>query len=599
MGQTTLSQSGPSLPIADASRQQPASRQTTAWRGRGLHAIRIAMLIGLLGCLPSPHQRSETAVRPTLEQVQQLEPAARAIADTADESGRWVISDSDRIPLGSVARTLPEANALVGYRGPTEALLLLDQQHVVRSAAVLQSHDTDEHVDAVKNSPAFLQQFSGLTWDGTLADGSVPKIDGVSGATLTSLAMAGGILKRLGTAPGSLVFPDPLTLEEARIFFPDATKIHGERIAVVLADNETRLGYLIRTGAFVDDEIGYQGPTSTLVALDLEQRLLRPKIRHSFDNEPYVDYVRQERSFWKRFEGMTLEKLAALDPPAEEVEGVSGATMTSMAIAYTLPRFATELLADEEWKTLGQTPFQKRLHALRESIQTTRLSNADIATLVALALLPLLIRFGAMRQTWLRRLWLFAVWLVIGLYAGNLLSLALLAGWATSGVTWQLALGLVALAIVSVVIPPTRRGNPYCNHLCPHGAAQQLIRPSSGSRRKWKLPSWFFRPLGLLPAMTLLLVYLALLIRPATDVSFVEPFHGYLWHLASWSAIAWTISTLAIAFFVPMAYCRLGCPTGRLLDWLRLKGTSHQISRMDLAVVGLLIFACGYRFLIR
>jgi len=99
--------------------------------------------------------------------------------------------------------------------------------------------------------------------------------------------------------------------------------------------------------------------------------------------------------------------------------------------------------------------------------------------------------------------------------------------------------------------------------------------------------------------MTLLLVYLALLIRPATDVSFVEPFHGYLWHLASWSAIAWTISTLAIAFFVPMAYCRLGCPTGRLLDWLRLKGTSHQISRMDLAVMGLLIFACGYRFLIR
>ncbi|KLU07767.1 putative NosR regulatory protein [Rhodopirellula islandica] len=555
------------------------------------------MLIGLLGCLPSPHQRIDVASQPSLEQIQRLEPAAHAIADTPDESGRWAISDADRIPLGSVARTLPEANAFVGYRGPTEALLLFDQQNVVRSVSVLQSHDTDEHIDAVKNSPEFFQQFSGLTWGGTLKDGSVPKIDGVSGATLTSLAMAGGILKRLGTAPGSLIFPEPLTLAEAQSFFPAASQIQGGRMAVVQDENGTTLGYLIRTGALVDDEIGYQGPTSVLIGLDLEHRLLRPKIRHSFDNEPYVDYVRQERSFWKRFEGLTLEELAAFDPPAEEVEGVSGATMTSMAIAYTLPRFAAELLADEEWKTLGQTPFQKRLHAFQESIQTTRLSDADIATLVALVLLPLLIRFGVMRKTWLRRFWLFAVWLVIGLYAGNLLSLALLAGWATSGVTWQLALGLVALAIVSVVIPPTRRGNPYCNHLCPHGAAQQLIRPSRDSRLKWNLPSWLSLPLGFLPAVTLLLVYLALLIRPATDVSFVEPFHGYLWHLASWSAIAWTISTLAIACFVPMAYCRLGCPTGRLLDWLRFKGTSHQISRMDLAIAGLLLFACGYRSL--
>lgn len=564
-----------------------------------MHAIRIGMLIGLLACLPSPHQRIEVASQPSLDQIQRLEPATRTIADTTDQRGRWAISDADRIPLGSVARTLPEANASVGYRGPTEALLLFDQQNIVRSIAVLQSHDTDEHVDAVKNSPEFLKQFGGLTWGGKLADGSIPEIDGVSGATLTSLAMAGGILSRLGVATGSLVFPEPLTLAEAQTFFPAASQIQGDRMAVVQDESGTKLGYLIRTGALVDDEIGYQGPTSALIGLDLEHRLLRPEIRHSFDNEPYVDYVRLERSFWKRFEGLTLEELAAFDPPAEEVEGVSGATMTSMAVAYTLPRFAAELLADEEWKTLGQTPFQKQLHTLQESIQTTRLSDADIATLVALVLLPLLIRFGAMRKTWLRRLWLFAVWLVIGLYAGNLLSLALLAGWATSGVTWQLALGLVVLAIVSVIIPPTRRGNPYCNHLCPHGAAQQLIRPKSNSRRKWNLPSWLSKPLGFLPAVTLLLVYLALLIRPATDVSFVEPFHGYLWHLASLSAIAWTISTLAIACFVPMAYCRLGCPTGRLLDWLRLKGTSHQISQMDLAVVGLLILACGYRFLIR
>ncbi|MCC9657402.1 FMN-binding protein [Rhodopirellula halodulae] len=595
MGQTTLSQSGPSLPIADGRRSRTTSRQTIAWRGRVVHAIRIGMLIGLLACLPSPHQRIDVASQPSLDQIQRLEPAARTITETTDQRGRWAILDADRIPLGSVARTLPEANGSVGYHGPTEALLLFDQQDIVHSVAVLQSHDTDEHVDAVNNSPEFLQQFQGLTWGGKLADGSVPKIDGVSGATLTSLAMAGGILSRLGVATGSLVFPEPLTLAEAQTFFPAAFQIQGDRMAVVKDESGTTVGYLIRTGALVDDEIGYQGPTSVLVGLDLEHRLLRPKIRHSFDNEPYVDYVRQERSFWKRFEGLTLEELAAFDPPAEEVEGVSGATMTSMAIAYTLPKFATELLADEEWKTLGQTPFQQRLRALQESIQTTRLSNADIATLVALVLLPLLIRFGAMRQTWLRRLWLFAVWLVIGLYAGNLLSLALLAGWATSGVTWQLALGLVALATISVIIPPTRRGNPYCNHLCPHGAAQQLIRPKSNSRRKWSLPSWLSKPLGFLPAATLLLVYLALLIRPTTDVSFVEPFHGYLWHLASWSAIAWTISTLLVSTFIPMAYCRLACPTGRLLDWMRFKGSSHKVTRMDGAVFALLIAASLYR----
>lgn len=51
-------------------------------------------------------------------------------------------------------------------------------------------------------------------------------------------------------------------------------------------------------------------------------------------NEPYVGYVRDDTYFRNLFNGRRPDALAALD--AANVEGVSGATMTSQAAARSL-----------------------------------------------------------------------------------------------------------------------------------------------------------------------------------------------------------------------------------------------------------------------
>ena len=54
------------------------------------------------------------------------------------------------------------------------------------------------------------------------------KLDGVSGATLTSLAIAEAVVQRLGGVPRSLRFPHPVTLEEVGAVLPAAAELRAE-----------------------------------------------------------------------------------------------------------------------------------------------------------------------------------------------------------------------------------------------------------------------------------------------------------------------------------------------------------------------------------
>jgi hypothetical protein len=47
--------------------------------------------------------------------------------------------------------------------------------------------------------------------------------------------------------------------------------------------------------------------------------------------------------------------------------------------------------------------------------------------------------------------------------------------------------------------------------------------------------------------------------------------------------------------FVPMGYCQLGCPTGRLIDYLRRTARSDRIDFADVIAVTLLAFALGIK----
>src|SRR5205814_7670064 len=94
------------------------------------------------------------------------------------------------------------------------------------------------------------------------------KVEAVSGATLTSLAIAEGIEERLAGAAPSLRFPEPVTLGEVEALFTNATRMLLEQSRWRVLDASDRLlGYATRTSPQADNVSGYRGPTECLVAL--------------------------------------------------------------------------------------------------------------------------------------------------------------------------------------------------------------------------------------------------------------------------------------------------------------------------------------------
>jgi NosR/NirI family transcriptional regulator, nitrous oxide reductase regulator len=274
---------------------------------------------------------------------------------------------------------------------------------------------------------------------------------------------------------------------------------------------------------------------------------------------------------------MTIAEVAGLDPDDTGVEGVSGATMTSQAVATGIVRAARDHQAGAA-PASGSAAWLARIEAPQWG------GLAVIAGGVVTA-------FTWLKGTWFGRLaWPAVVLPYLGFGAGALLSQAQLWGWAQGGVP-RGAVVLAALAAAALLLPATTRRNVYCSHLCAHGAAQQLLLRVARPRRS--LPEWL-RPLAtILPWALLAVAILATVLHWPLALVDLEPFDAYLPGIAGLAALAIFAVGLLASAFVPMAYCRHACPTGALLDHLRLTRRSDRFSWRDGVMLGCLAVAAA------
>ena len=555
-------------------------------RAYAAHSARLAVVAALVWLVHAEHRAflarqtgADLASLP-VDRIRRHLPEAAAIAGDANAiAGGRDLLDAAGERVGTIFKTSPAGDAAIGFSGPTDLLVVCDADQRVAGVEILSSRDTRDHVAAIERDSRYLAAFRGKSLDDleALATG---KVDAVAGSTLTCLAIAEALSLRLGGSAAGSRFAATPTLEDLQKIFPDAVAIEPDAgdpaVIRVQAADRIPLGWALRTSPAADRVIGYQGPTDALVGFDTENKVAGVAVLESFDNLPYVGYVRDDRAFRRVYRGMTIEELAGLDPAATGVEGVSGATMTSQAVAEGIVRAVRAHAA-------APATGRSWIASLRRDLDGPRLGALGI---IAAAIVT---AFTRARGTWFGRLALpLAVIAYLGFGAGALLSQAQLWGWAQAGVP-RGAIVLAALAAAAVLLPATTRKNVYCSHLCAHGAAQQVLVRFAKPKRS--VPASLRPWLAALPWALLALAILTALLHLPLNLVDLEPFDAYLPAVAGTAALAIFAVGLVASAFYPMAYCRHACPTGALLDHLRLNSRSDCFTWRDALMLACLAAA--------
>lgn len=506
-------------------------------------------------------EEAVAAIQP--DRLRDFFPEAAALGSANPTSGWRPVYNLEQNLLGYIATTAPESDKIIGYSGPTNSLLAFTPQGTLIGFRILKSHDTSDHLAEVIADRKFFLQFKDQKPGGKLT----APIHTVTGATLTSAAIAQGVMNRLGqSAATSLRFPDEITLAEVQSLHKEAAALkpsprYPGGHEVFDAKNQ-RIGVVVRTSPIADPLIGYKGPTDTLMLLDAEGAVLKKiALRRSYDTKRYVGYVTGDSYFLNLFNERPLEALADLD--MDKVEGVSGATDTSRSMAEGLKKRAENLL------TLSPTGWLRNL-------QWRWQDWGHIAVLVA----AFVMAYTRLRgRAWIRHCHHALLVLYVGFIAAELLSQGLLTGWAAHGTPWQSAPGLVLLGAVALLGPTLTRKQLYCHHICPHGAFQQLL--ARRVKKQWRIPSWLDRKLSQIPLILLGLIFIAVVYGWSLDLNDLEPFDAYVFRVAGWASIVLAVLGLTASLFTPLAYCKYGCPTGALFKLVRFTGDADKIGIRD------------------
>jgi hypothetical protein len=378
----------------------------------------------------------------------------------------------------------------------------------------------------------------------------------------------------------------PISLAELTPLYPGAAELRpdpGERRGLWVHDAKGKmLGYVVRTLPDAALVVGYRGWTDTLVAFDPALHVLGVRLRDSQDTKEHVGDVRDDRYYLKTWNGKSWDEVAGKTPEQFGIEGVSGATMTSMAMAEGIMRRLANTNA-----------------ALAIKPPPVRLTWRD-GGLIAIILAGIVLSFtGTHGRRWLRRGFQILVIVYVGFLSGDLLAQSLIAGWTAGGVPWRSAPGLVLMLAAALAVPWTTGKPLYCQHLCPHGAAQELLHGLAPKRWRLHLRKDVAAGLRWLPPGLLIVVLVTTMWLLPFDLAHLEPFDAYLIKSAGIATITIAVAGLAASLFVPMAYCHYGCPTGALLNFIRAHGPADRFGRRDATALCLLALAvtlaCNYQ----
>jgi Na+-translocating ferredoxin:NAD+ oxidoreductase RnfG subunit len=535
-----------------------------AWRRAAIGGSRLALVAAAFLALAPGAKEAPGAGRANL-----LDGARAEIPEVvelgAERDGFHELLDKEGGTRGWVTSTFPHAANIRGYNGPSELLVVLDTAGKVRAVRLVESADTAGHLEKIAADGEFWAQWTGREEAG-LGDPGKPRV--VSGATLTSEAMARGVAARFGAKGMDEWFTKPIDPATVERWFPKADRIEPDAKAGVsrVFEGGNEVGLILRSTRMGVGARGFNGVSDVIVALKGDT-VSGVGLLDSRDNEPYVGDVKDELRFADGFAGRTIGDILA----TSEQDGlvVSGASVTAGAVTATV----------REMLRRHQTAPPRR----------TLPWAAMIATVwIAAGLVVGLGRHGSGKRV---RLGFAGISVAAGLTLGWMVGQDQLIGWARNGVDFTMGLPLILLTAVALLVPAVTGKNVYCSRICPHGAAQTLA--GAVTRRRFGLPARWHRILQRVPWLTLLAIWLLALFGSGLPFAMIEPFE--VWSAGFYAILPAAILSVGLlaAVFLPQAYCHYGCPTGAMLKFLT--HSPGDFTRRDAIATALVAAGWVYR----
>ena len=370
----------------------------------------------------------------------------------------------------------------------------------------------------------------------------------------------------------------PITVAEVRTFLPEAHRLvvdSGERGGLEVRNAAgKKIGYTVRTMPESREIVGYSGPSDVLVVFDAEDKGVGIAFRHSYDTPSHVEDVKLDYFFMESWNGRTWDAIAEIEDMNEaEIYSVTGATRTSEAVAESI----THRLAIAS----GQ-------EGMDRSVQWEWRDFALLGFLAGGLLFAFQKKKSVQKWRWIYSI---ATILLLGFWLGDLIAQSLLVGWVESRVPWEATPGLVLFVLAAFLLPWFTRQPLYCQFICPHGNLQRWAMKVVPAGWKRPLPGdgkWIGR---WIPVMLLAVVLGVSFLQLDLDLAGIEPFDAYLVKSAGLATILVAVIGLALSLFYPMIYCKYGCPTGWLLEFVRRRSGKDRFGERDWIGLGLLVLA--------
>jgi Regulator of nitric oxide reductase transcription len=131
------------------------------------------------------HGMGSLQPEPVLSALEMVKTVFTNAASVSEGNTIWhVIKNSNGKLVGYALSSRPLTKDIIGYKGPTPIVLILDKNKIIKKLFLLENKESPDYINKVKTK-GFLD-----TWNGkTLKEAAQLDVDAVSGATYSSTAI--------------------------------------------------------------------------------------------------------------------------------------------------------------------------------------------------------------------------------------------------------------------------------------------------------------------------------------------------------------------------------------------------------------------------